>query len=34
VGANFEYDRPRPLANAKTNTCFFDLSCRHESHLM
>src|ERR1700687_220484 len=34
VGANFDYDRPTLLANAKTNACSFDLRCRHELHLM
>jgi len=34
VGANFDYDRPNLPANTKRNTCFFDLSCRHDFHLL
>src|SRR5208282_2098245 len=30
VGANIDYDRPSLPANAKTNTCSFDLTCRHQ----
>jgi hypothetical protein len=29
MSANFDYDRPG--MPAKTNTCSFDLSCRHQS---
>ena len=29
IRPNFDYDRPGLPANPKTNTCSFDLSCRH-----
>jgi len=34
VRANFDCDRPTLPANAKTDTCSFDLGCRQESNLM
>jgi hypothetical protein len=34
VGANFEDDRSAEPTNAKTDTRFFNLVCRHKLHTM